>query len=1369
MRIRRLVAVGATALMTTALMAGVPEASPGRASADPAVPATKRMDAAVRMAAGVDTPTPGARGRVRPLQTDGRARVLVYVAGTDVSAARTAVTAAGGVVSDANGDRVRAAVPAARLRDLAARPGVLEVERPETPQPLDIVSEGAQSSGALAWHGDGKQGGGVKVGILDVGFGRLAATQEAGELPADVTVHNGQCAPDAQSSHGTTMAEVVHDMAPAAQLYLACVTDSMDFDDAARWLTDQGVQVVNVSLGFPGTGRGSGAADPTEPDWTPATVVAWLRGQGIVVVTAAGNEADKHMTGQTADPDGNGWMNISGAAENQGFTMAAGARATVELKWDAWPRTNNDLDVFVMDQLGKPTGLNDPHLVAYSINPQQETAGGRAPVETVTFDNTAGETATYWIYVQRKQGAATNLRYDLTLYGPVSGVSYVDPAGSIAEPAGSPYTIAVGAITPVNAATGGTVEGYSSQGPTIDGRVKPDVVGFTNVSTFTGGVAPNPTAGGTSVAAAHVTGAAALYKGANPSLDPAELEALLLDSSDRFGRSNTFGSGVLKLGSPRVPTPSTGSAFTAFPSVRRVLNTADDTGGHRGALQPGETFTLRLPDLPPDATAVMVDITSIRPAADTQLEVFADTPSGIPTLYAEKGRVAAAFVTATLHPQDKVIRIRNTAAATDVTVDFYGYYSEQSSASTFVPKTLPYRLMDTRTWGIASPKLDAGETRTLQVRGVAGVPDNATSVLVNVRTTDASQATHVGLYAQNFLNKWMLSPDAGEDLQTLTLVPIADDGAIRIRNYTGQVHVAVDLVGWYATGGAGARYVPLRYTQQVFNSQSGTQTPAAPFGPASSRGFQMTLQPRVPSRTTAVVLGTTVRQLSSGVTAGTNAALWCRECGWQGHSNVSDQPLASPTAFRTVGNATVAPLGTSGVLGVRNADGTAHISAALYGFFVGGELHGATPLPAPTGWWTCDEATRTTVADSSGNAQTATLQGGTSRGTGGRIGRACTLDGTSGYATTAGPMLRTDQSFSVAAWAYLTRNDKDYTVVAQDGAQTSPFTLQYDDGTDRWVLRTATTDAANAGGVIASAPTPARVGEWTHLVGVYDAVAHTVRLYVNGALAGEASGATLWRANGSFAIGRGKVNGGSVDYFAGHVDEVRTYDRALTESAARELHAAAPAAINGQWAFDEGSGTVAHDSSWRGLDGTLSGGASWTAGVAGQAVQLNGTSAFVGMPQRGPATMDSFTVTAWAKLDRGGQCRVVLSQDGTAMSGFYLLYCPTAGGSWQFGAVTSDIASAPSVVARGVPPTLNEWTHLAGVYDAGLRMLRLYVNGRLVAVVDGVTLWNASGGLVVGRAKANGAPSGYFAGAIDETHVYTGILTDAQIGDLADY
>jgi hypothetical protein len=85
--------------------------------------------------------------------------------------------------------------------------------------------------------------------------------------------------------------------------------------------------------------------------------------------------------------------------------------------------------------------------------------------------------------------------------------------------------------------------------------------------------------------------------------------------------------------------------------------------------------------------------------------------------------------------------------------------------------------------------------------------------------------------------------------------------------------------------------------------------------------------------------------------------------------------------------------------------------------------------------------------------------------------------------------------------------------------------------------------------------------------------------------------------------------------------------------------------------------------------------------------------------------------------------------------------------------------SADAPAAAGT----DAWTHLTGVYEPGTREVRLYVDGVLVARTPGGPIGSVAGNLVIGRGRTNNVPDRYFAGEIDDVHVYSGVLSDPAI------
>ncbi|MFL6073817.1 MAG: LamG-like jellyroll fold domain-containing protein [Mycobacteriales bacterium] len=383
-------------------------------------------------------------------------------------------------------------------------------------------------------------------------------------------------------------------------------------------------------------------------------------------------------------------------------------------------------------------------------------------------------------------------------------------------------------------------------------------------------------------------------------------------------------------------------------------------------------------------------------------------------------------------------------------------------------------------------------------------------------------------------------------------------------------------------------------------------------------------------------------------------------------------------------------------------------------------------------------------------------------------------------APTGGQAVHTNQSFSAAAWVRLDRADSgSYAAVSQDGGNVAGFVLGYDGAEKQFTFTVAPQDSDAAPVVRANGGTP-QAGRWTHLAGVYDAPAAEVRLYVDGVLSSTVPVSTaVFDATGGVQFGRAKAAGGYGRYWPGSLDDVRMYDRVLSDLPGLEAgepstgaprseldRLAAPATEEAYYPFDEGSGTTAGEVSGNYRTGTLTGGPAWTADrFGGSALRFDGVDDAVTTTQQPVRGDSAFTATALARLDtslpgwKADAWHAVATQQGGTSWAWSLRYRGDTR-AWSF-AVTGPSgevsADAPAAAVT------DAWTHLAGVYEPGTGEVRLYVDGVLVARTPAGRAGPLTGNLVIGRARTNNVPDRYFAGEIDDVHVYTGVLSDPDI------
>jgi subtilisin family serine protease len=408
----------------------------------------------------------------------------------------------------------------------------------------DFESTGGDYVGADEWFAAGFTGAGIRVGIMDLGFGGIQ-DQLGRELPENVTANYSLDRLDRQSEdHGTAVAMVVHRVAPDAEMFIAYYDGSHSgFLNALEFMRDNDVQIINHSVGSP--------VGPRDGTWGDSAIVDdFVRETGVLWVNAAGNSAQSYTA----------WEFNEGSRDRHDFgnddyhlPFMAGAPVTsIIMNWDGdWDGGEENNYIFtVYDEDGDE--------IAVAAEPRRGRRNDY-PFQAIALETTPG--AIYYLSVERDRGDGSNVFEFFVNNGFLPDWALVG-ARSILVPGDAFSSFTVGAT----ALTNDTLEDYSSLGPTNDDRIKPDI------SAPTGEIVPGYREGffGTSGAAPLVAGVAALVMERFPDMTAPEVKAFLMENAVDLGEDGEdpqFGAGRLSLPDPDDETSGSEDPVSSDPSA----------------------------------------------------------------------------------------------------------------------------------------------------------------------------------------------------------------------------------------------------------------------------------------------------------------------------------------------------------------------------------------------------------------------------------------------------------------------------------------------------------------------------------------------------------------------------------------------------------------------------------------------------------------------------------------------------------------------------------------------------------------------------------------------------------------------------------
>jgi hypothetical protein len=417
-------------------------------------------------------------------------------------------------------------------------------------------------------------------------------------------------------------------------------------------------------------------------------------------------------------------------------------------------------------------------------------------------------------------------------------------------------------------------------------------------------------------------------------------------------------------------------------------------------------------------------------------------------------------------------------------------------------------------------------------------------------------------------------------------------------------------------------------------------------------------------------------------------------------------------------------------------------------------------------YWNMDDGSGSTASDGSGNSYDGALTNGPTWTSSGYLGGALSFDGTDDYVVTDGTSgtaytgITGGNPRTVCAWIEATYSDNRVGSIVAWGED--------DQGGERWLFALDTSGfihlyAYAGGGVYGTQDL--RDSQWHHVAAVLGenslANVNEIRLYVDGILETVTTGTNyaVDTADNAYVHIGAHYRTDARCPFQGYIDEVRIYDRGLSDN---EIAGLAGVGLAGHWRFDDSLQDEFGNNNGTWHD-TNSSGCTYTDGLDAKALSFDGTDDCVEITS--PSSVlncSTITMSAWAKPVSSYSNGFIINRQMTN---------PGTYGLWvsydKWNAVVKLSTSQICIVTSDEDVICNQWTHIAATYDGS--ELKLYINGVLkktLADISGTIDQSNPGRLTIG---SHPTYVSCFDGLIDDVRIYRTSLSENEIMDLYEH